>query len=103
MGSEMNQPRRQYTREYKEEAVRLSERPGATIRQTAKDLGISEKALQRWRSEQHASQARGTRFAPGAGQARDEALAQLKRENQQLRLERDILKKAMAFLMPRPN
>jgi transposase len=101
----MSQTRRQYTREFKEEAVRLSERGDQTVRQTAQDLGIPEKQLHRWRSEKRASQYSGTRFAPGQGQARDEELEQLKKENQQLRLERDTLrvKKAMAFLMPRPS
>jgi transposase-like protein len=44
--------------------------------------------------------------APGSSPAlgtREEALAQLRRENQQLRLERDILRKAMAFVLPRPS
>ncbi len=103
MSNGMSQPRRRYTREFKDEAVRLSERGDQTVRQTAEDLGISEKRLHRWRSVKRASLRQGTRFAPGPGHARDEELAQLRKENQQLRLERDILKKAMAFLMPRPS
>lgn len=43
----------------------------------------------------------GRRFAPGHGRVRDEALERMRKENQQLRLERDILKKAVAFLTPR--
>ncbi len=86
----------------REEAVRLSERGDRTVRQVAEDLGVPEKALHRWRSEMRASQQRGARFAPGHGRARDEETERLKKENQQLRLERDILKKAMACLMPRP-
>lgn len=89
----MSQTRRHYTREFKDEAVRLSERGDKTVRQTAEDLGIPEKQLHRWRSEKCASQQHGTRFASGHGQARDEELQQLRRENQQLRLERDIIKK----------
>jgi transposase len=103
MPSEMSQTRRKFTREFKEEAVRLSERGDKTLRQVAADLGISEKALQRWRQQLRASRQSGLRFAPGHGQARDEELARLRHENQQLRLERDVLKKALAFLMPRPN
>jgi transposase len=103
MSRRMNQPRRHFTPEFKDEAVRLSERPGITVRQTAQDLGLREKLLHRWRSEKRASEQNGTRFAPGQGQARDEELAQLKRENEQLRLERDVLKKALAFCMPRPS
>ncbi len=102
MRNEMNRTRRRYTREFKEEAVRLSERGDKTVRQVAEDLGVSEKALHRWRSEMRISRQRGVRFAPGHGQARDEELERLREENQQLRLERDILKKALAFLAPRP-
>jgi transposase len=99
----MSQTRRRYTSEFKEEAVRLSERGDKTVRQVAEDLGIPEKMLHRWRSELRASRKHGTRFAPSNGHARDEELEKLKKENQQLRLERDVLKKAMAFLMPRPS
>ena len=102
MQSEMSQTRRHYTREFKEEAVRLSERGGMTVTQVAHDLGVRVKMLYRWRHEAHASQVTGTRFAPGNGRVRDEELERLKKENQQLRLERDILKKAMVFVMPRP-
>ncbi len=99
----MTQPRRQFSREFKDEAVRLSERPDTTVRQTANDLGIREKMLHRWRSEKRDSQQDGTQFAPGQGHRRDEELEQLTRENQRLRLECDVLKKAMAFVLPRPN
>ncbi len=101
MPDERNPIRRQFTREFKEEAVRLSERGDQTVRQVAADLGIREKLLHRWRSEVRASRQDGTRFAPGHGRARDEELEQLRQENQRLRLERDILKKAMAYVLPR--
>jgi transposase len=103
MPSEMGTSRRQYSSEFKVEAVRLSERGDKTVRQVAEDLGIREKVLHRWRREQRVSRQAGTRFAPGHGQARDEELERLKKDNQLLRLERDVLKKAMAFLMPRPS
>ncbi len=101
--SDMSQIRRQFTREFKVEAVRLSERGDKTVRQVAEDLGIREKLLHRWRHELRVSQQQGTQFAPGNGRARDEELQQLRRENEQLRLERDVLKKAMAYFMPRPR
>jgi len=102
MASEMSQTRKRYTQEFKEEAVRLSERGEKTVRQVAADLGVPEKDLHRWRTAMRASRKNGTHFAPGNGRARDEEMERLKKENQQLRLERDVLKKAMAFLMPRP-
>ena len=58
----------------------------------------------RWRREMDMSRRNKTRFAPGNGNARDEELERVKKENQQLRMERDTLrvKKAMAFFVPRP-
>ena len=100
---EMDQKRKQYTQEFKEEAVRLSERGDKTVTEVAADLGLNLNMLHRWRGEMRASRQNGTHFAPGNGRARDEELERLRKENQQLRLERDILKKAMAFLVPRPN
>ena len=100
---EMGQKRKQYTQEYKEEAVRLSERGDKTVTEVAADLGLNLNMLHRWRGEMRASRQNGTHFSPGNGRARDEELERLRKENQQLRLERDILKKAMCFLVPRPN
>lgn len=95
----MGEKRRRFTREFKEEAVKLSERSGTTIRQVAADLGIHEKALHRWRREYRHSHKTGpgVRFAPGNGHARDAELERLKKENELLRQERDILKKAAAY------
>jgi transposase len=97
MSAEMGEKRRRFTREFKEEAVKLSERSGTTIRQVAADLGIHEKALHRWRREYRHSHKTGVRFAPGNGHARDAELERLKKENELLRQERDILKKAAAY------
>ncbi len=99
MFAEMGEKRRRFTREFKEEAVKLSERSGTTIRQVAADLGIHEKALHRWRREYRQSHKTGMRFAPGNGHARthDAELERLKKENDLLRQERDILKKAAAY------
>jgi transposase len=100
MFAEMGEKRRRFTKEFKEEAVKLSARGDLTIRQVAADLGIHEKALHRWRREYRQSHQTGKRFAPGNGHARDAVsaeLARLKKENELLRQERDILKKAAAY------
>jgi transposase len=99
----MGERRRRFTREFKEDAVRLSERGDKPICQLAADLGIHEKVLYRWRREWRESRQDGPRFAPGNGRARDEELAQLKRELAQVKLERDVLKKALAFCVPKPS
>jgi transposase len=97
MFAEMGEKRRRFTKEFKEEAVKLSERGDLTIRQVGADLGIHEKALHRWRRENRQSHKAGKRFAPGNGHARDVELERLKKENELLRQERDILKKAAAY------
>ena len=105
MSTEMGEPRRRFTREFKDEAVKLSERGDKTIRQVAVDLGIHEKELHRWRRQRRQAQTDGTKFSPGNGRTRvhDEELERLRKENQQLRMEREVLKKALGYLVPKPS
>lgn len=89
--------RRQYTRQFKLEAVKLSQREGRSIQQAAEDLGIPYKLLLlRWRYEHRAV---GIDAFRGQGQRlrKQDELERLKRENQTLRMERDLLKKAAAW------
>src|ERR1700694_5602518 len=88
--------RRQFTREFKLEAVRLIKQRGVSYAQASKDLGVHPTQLRNWVKQladdpQHAF--------PGHGQMKPEQLeiAQLKREVAKLRAERDILKKAAAY------
>jgi transposase len=87
--------RRQFTDEFKLEAVRLIRESGRPVAQVARELGISDNVLYRWRTEQRyvASQG-GTR--PSVRAEQDE-LTRLKRENETLRKERDFLRRAAAF------
>ena len=87
----MPTPRRQYTDEFKQEAVRLVREAGRPIAQIARDLGIAESMIYRWRATQPAVEGCGSQPV-----ARDE-LAALKREHQRLRQERDFLRRAAAF------
>jgi transposase len=88
--------RRKFTKEFKAEAVQLSRRPGMMVAEVARDLGIRPNVLYRWRSEMTKAPAEAF---PGKGRRRagDQELEQLRRENEQLRMEREILKKATAF------
>ena len=87
--------RRQFTDAFKSEAVRLTRESGRPVAQVARELGVSDNVLSRWRSEQQQSEAQGgTRQSMRT--AHDE-LARLKRENETLRKERDFLKRAAAF------
>ena len=87
--------RRQFTDEFKSEAVRLTRESGRPVAQTARELGISGTVLYRWRTEQRQVESQGrTRQAVRTEQ---EELTRLKRENETLRKERDFLKRAAAF------
>jgi len=86
--------RRTFTKEFKREAVALAESSGQTVRQVAKDLGIGESLLQRWRRQ---IRSEGAAAFPGVGNARDEEVARLKCELAQVKRERDLLRDAAAF------
>jgi transposase len=61
------------------------------------DLGIGSGQIYRWRKQLEAEGTQGLRAFPGHGRARDEELTRLRRENSDLREERDILRKALAI------
>ena len=96
----MGVPRKQYSREFKREAVCLVTEGGISLAQAARDLGLNETMLGRWKKEfeQHAT----TAF-PGQGHPHDEELARLKREVEVLRQEREILKKAISIFSQIPR
>lgn len=96
----MSEPRRQYTEEFKQGALRLIEQQDKTISQVARDLGIRRDMLQRWKRE---AEQQGLKAFPGHGNPRDEELTRLKKENAELKEERDILKKALAIFSKRPQ
>jgi transposase len=98
----MSKSRRQYTREFKLEAIRLLKTSGRSASQLESELGIGKGNLYRWRREFAAD---GEDAFPGQGRLtpEQERLRQLERENKVLRQERDILKKAVAiFSHPKP-
>ena len=92
----MGKSQKVYTREFKEEAVRLVQTSGKPITQIARELGISDTSIHQWRKElaEH-----GPEAFPGKGHqtALEEENRRLKRENELLRQERDILKKAVGI------
>ena len=86
--------RRQYSQEFKQEAVELARMPGASSAQIARDLGINPNMLTRWRRE---ASERGGRAFSGSGAPRDEELARLRRELAKVKKERDFLRDAAAY------
>jgi transposase len=88
--------RRKFNQEFKLEAVQLSRQPGMTAAKAAADLGVPVGSLHRWRKELAESGGEAFR-GNGRRTAEQEELARLRRENAELRMERDILKKATAW------
>ena len=96
----MSKRRRQFDRAFKVEAVRLVTDEGRPVAAVARDLGIGENLLHRWKHQftDHQEQA----FV-GTGNLSSEQmeLRRLQRENADLREERDILKKAISVFSDR--
>ena len=92
----MAKKRRNYTPEFKTEAVKLVTEQGYSVAEAARSLGIHETLLRSWRQ---ALEAQGDQAFPGHGKlpAIEEELRRLRAENKRLRAERDILKKATAL------
>jgi transposase len=89
-------------KEFKIEAIRLASEPGNTQAGIERDLGISQGIISRWKREFAEN---GEQAFPGKGHLKpdDDELRRLKRENERLRRERDILKKAVAIFSEDPN
>jgi transposase len=94
--------RRQFTREFKLEAVKLVKERGMSASQAARDLGIGQNVMSRWVREISADK---TQAFPGRGQMKpdDAEVARLKRELSKAKAERDILKKAIGFFAKEPQ
>ena len=86
--------RRQYTQEFKTEAVALAEKKEKPISQVAKDLGLNENVLRRWITQTKGAAGTNIRVFPGHGRARDVELVRLRKEVKSLREANEILKKA---------
>ena len=91
----MTTERRSYTEEFKREAVWLMETSGRPIAQLARDLGINDNNLYRWRGL-YGNPRPAT--ASGSVVEMEAELKRLRREVEVLRQERDILKKAMSIV-----
>jgi transposase len=92
----MQKTQRTFTKEFKVEAVQLVQSNNKSMAQIARDLGIADSTLHHWCklfSEQ------GGQAFPGSGHQtpQEEEIRHLKRENELLRQERDILKKAIGI------
>ena len=87
--------RRKFTDEFKAGAVRLVLDEGKTVGAVARDLDLTESALRLWVERARADRGNGK---PGVlTTAERDELTRLRKENRQLRLEREISKNAAAF------
>lgn len=85
---------RTYTNEFKQEAVALVTEQGYSVLKAAASLGITDKLLYNWKTKFEAEQS-GDILSDNE---RAE-LIRLRKENKELRMEKDILKKASALLL----
>ena len=82
-----------YSDEFKAEAVRFSYESGLSLTQACKDLGIGKSTLHSWRQT-----LKDQIDLPSKGSLDDaKELSRLRKENQILKIERDLLKKATVF------
>ena len=87
-----------FTKAFEEEAVRLVGSSGRTKREVAADLGLGLSTLTRWLARSR-DPVMETAERPPPGEDMAAELKRLRRENDILRQERDILKKATAFFV----
>ncbi len=98
----MTEPRRKYARAFKYEAVKLVVEGGRSVAAVARNLGVNENLLHRWKRQY----LEDTEYAfPGKGRLKppEEAVRRLQRELADVREERDILKKALAIFSKGPR
>lgn len=98
----MKSKRKSYTREFKIETVKLVTDGGANVPDIARDMGIHPNTLYNWIQQ---FSTRPEEAFPGKGHVVSDAevIRQLKRENERLKMEREILKKAMAIFSKDPS
>ena len=92
--------RRCFTEEFTAEAVRLMSEQGMPISQVSRDLGVDAGVLRRWRRQHEGLPPRSSPSSKSV-LPEPEELRRLRRENEQLRLEREILKKALGIFTVR--
>jgi transposase-like protein len=90
----LSRPKRSFSPEYREEAVKLVIETSRSIAQVAKELGINEGTLGNWVNayrREHAGE------EPPLSVSDRARLREVERENRELRMEVEFLKKAAAY------
>jgi transposase len=97
MSNQTKQKRPKYTLEFKKDAAKLVIEKGYTHDQAAESLGISLSALGRWVRAERGPTSVSTEKKSVLNLTDQTELIRLRKENEQLRMEREILKKAAVF------
>ena len=92
----MAKKHKQYSKQFKIDAIKLVTEEGYKVAEAARNLGIHHASLRRWKKQLEND---GTEAFPGKGNMipEKEELFRLRKENKRLLMEREILKKAAAF------
>jgi transposase len=93
--TEERRARRKFTDEFKAGVVRLVLDEGKTAGAVARELDLTDSAVREWVARAQADRTKGK--SGGLTTAEREELARLRKEVRELKLERDVLKKAAAF------
>ena len=91
----MIRKRREFSPEYKAEAVRALRASSKPLAQVARDLGVGESVLHRWNAAYKQAEQVGSK--PSQLKAERAELQRLREENERLRQERDFLRSAAAY------
>ena len=94
--------RRKYDREFKIEAVKLVTERGASIAETARNLGIHENLLRIWKKK-YLEDTKDSFPGTGHLKPQDEEMRRLRKKLADVEEERDILKKALAIFSKKPK
>jgi transposase len=86
--------RRKFDREFKEGAVRIVRETGKPIAQVARELGINEGTLGNWVAIDRRAREGGN---GGLSESERAELLRLRKENAELAMERDVLKRSVAL------
>ena len=101
MGEEQQarRTRRKFSDEFKRDAVEIVRSSGKPIAEVARELGIYDSSLGSWVRQDEIN--RGER--DGLSSDESQELSELRRENARLRMERELLKRAVAFWVQESN
>jgi len=88
--------RKRFSAEFKREAVRLMREPGKTVAVVARELGVPRNRLYKWQSDVE-KKSEAAFSGPGRRPEPQAELARLRRENERIKEENIILKKAAAY------